>query len=226
MKILIAEDDVKLGGFLKKLFNSRNIEADLIDNGKDIAYYAQNELYDVLILDWMLPGTDGTAACQSLRQSGYQGAIIMLTARTTLADKITGFTCGADDYLVKPFEFEELYARTIALSRRAGSPFKHEVFQVAGCTFDCNSHTIDFKGTIIRLTAREFQIVELLARNHGHVLERDLLLDRIWGSEKDITSNSLDAYMRLIRKKLEKIPGKIFIHNVRSVGYRWEEEDV
>ncbi len=226
MKILLAEDDARLGHFLQKLFRSRDVEIDWIDTGDEIEFYAQQEDYDVLVLDWMLPGKDGVAACRSLRNNGYQGAIIMLTARTTLADKITGLDCGADDYLTKPFEFDELYARINALSRRASKSFQHEVFRVDSCAFDCLEHTVSCLDLKIQMTAREFQLAEILARNHGQVLERELLLDRVWGSDKDITSNSLDAYMKLVRKKLEKIPGKVFIHNIRSVGYRWEEKNV
>lgn len=226
MKILLAEDDRKLGSYLKKLFINYGNELDLIDKGSDIEYYAQNGEYDILILDWMLPGKDGIDACTDLRSSGYQGGIIMLTARAELADKITGLKCGADDYLAKPFDFEELYARTKALHRRTSQIYKHDVFTVGSCTFNCTEKTAFCSDFTIRLTNKEFQLVELLARNAGHAVTRELLLDRVWGMEKEVSSNSLDVYMRLVRKKFDQITNKVFIHNVRTVGYRWEEKDV
>lgn len=226
MKVLLAEDDVRLGSFLQTLFSARNVVLDLIKNGTDIEYYAENEQYDVLILDWMLPGKSGTDACSDLRKKGYQGGIIILTARTTLNDKITGLNCGADDYLPKPFEFEELYARINAVARRSQHFFKNDIFKIESCIFDCTKKNITYFNNEIKMTPREFQIVELLARNSGQIITREILLEKVWGLEKDVTTNSLDAYMKLIRKKLEQIENKFFIHNIRSVGYLWKETDV
>ena len=226
MRILLAEDDIKLGDFLQTLFSSRDVQLDLIRTGKDIEYYATSEQYDVLILDWMLPIKDGIAACRDLRQNGYQGGIIILTARTTLNDKITGLNCGADDYLAKPFEFEELYARVNAVARRSQQSFQHDIFTIENCTFDSTEKTFCYRDYEIKMTPREFQIIELLARNHNQIVTREILLEKVWGLDKDVTSNSLDAYIKLIRKKLEQIENKVFIHNIRSVGYRWKESDV
>ena len=226
MKILLAEDDRKLGSYLEKLFVNYGNEIDWIDKGSEIEYYAQNNEYDILILDWMLPGKDGVEACASLRSAGYQGGIIMLTARAELADKIAGLKCGADDYLPKPFDFEELYARAKALHRRTGQIYRHDFFTVGSCTFNCTEKTAQCADFMIRLTNREFQLVELLARNAGQTVTREVLLDRVWGMEKEISNNSLDVYMRLVRKKFDQIAGKAFIHNVRTVGYRWEEKNV
>ena len=226
MKILLAEDDKKLGSYLEKLFAHYGNEVDWIMQGNEIEYYAKNAEYDVLIIDWMLPGTDGIDACANLRADNYQGGIIMLTARAELADKIAGLKCGADDYLTKPFDFEELYARSKAVQRRVGQVYKHDIFSVGSCTFNCSEKTILYSNFVMQLTNREFQLVELLARNAGQIIPHETLLDRVWGIEKDVSRNSLDAYMRLIRKKMYKIGDKKFIHNVRNLGYRWEEKDV
>lgn len=227
MKILIAEDDERLSGFICQFFKRYGTEIDALYNGSEIEYYALNNNYDVLILDWMLPVKSGTDACKDLRAKGYQGGILMLTARTTLQDKIDGFACGADDYLVKPFELDELYARAHALNRRAKHTFNNDIFTVGSCSFNCNEKTVINNSTNINMTVREFQITELLARNAGQVVSREILLDRIWGGmEKEVSNNSVDVYIKMIRKKLESIKGKSFIHNIRAVGYRWEERDV
>lgn len=226
MKILIAEDDERLSSFMFQLFKRNGVEADLLSSGEEIEYYALNNDYDVLVLDWMLPGKTGTDACRDLRRQGYQGGVLMLTARTTLQDKIDGFSCGADDYLIKPFEFDELYARVCALSRRAKHIFYNDVFKVGNCTFDCTEKAVLYNDLNIKMTVREFQIVELLARNAGQTIAREILFDRVWGMEKDVSNNSVDVYIKLIRKKLEQVKDKAFVHNIRSIGYRWEEKDV
>ncbi len=226
VKILIAEDDERLSDFVVQFLKRHGVEVDVLYSGDEIEYYALNSNYDVLILDWMLPKKSGVEACQSLRIGGYQGGILMLTARTTLQDKIDGFACGADDYLIKPFELDELYARVHALSRRAQHTFNNDIFDVEGCKFNCSEKTITYNGFSIKLTVREFQIIEILARNAGQVVSRDILFDRVWGLEKDVSNNSVDVYIKMIRKKLEQIKNKQFIHNIRSVGYRWEEKDV
>lgn len=154
MRVLLAEDDIKLGNFLQTLLSSKNIQLDLIRTGKDIEYYAENEHYDVLILDWMLPDKSGIDACSNLRKKGYQGGIIILTARTALSDKINGLNCGADDYLSKPFEFEELYARINAIARRSQQIFKHETFTIGNCFFDCLAKTVSYHNHKIKMTPR------------------------------------------------------------------------
>lgn len=228
MNVLLAEDDRKLGRFLTTLLTGREVNVDWIDNGGEIEYYAREGDYDLLLLDWMLPGKSGVDACRALRAGGYQGGIIILTARAALTDKLAGLNCGADDYLVKPFDFEELFARMKALCRRLPRIFQADVFNARSLRFDCLEKTITAAGRAIRLTAREFQVAELLARNAGQIISREIIISRVWGdeTETETADSSLDTYIKLLRKKLEAFPGKKFIKNIRSVGYRWEEEDV
>ena len=226
MKVLLVEDDLKLSAYLKKLFLFKNINLDHIDNGLDVDYYTRHNDYDIIILDWMLPGKDGITVCEELRKNDFQGGILMLTARTMLVDKIQGLNIGADDYLIKPFEFEELYARISSLKRRVSQKFIKDEFVLDDFIFNCSEKSVSYHEKKIRLTTREFQILELIARNAKQIITREVLIDRIWGMEKDITNNSIDAYIKLIRKKLEQISNKKLVHNARSVGYYWEKIDV
>ena len=202
MRVLLAEDDKRLGRLIEYMLSQNRVQVEWITNGADIYEYAMYSEYDILILDWMMPNVSGIDACRALRDAGYEKAILMLTAKDTIEDRVTGLDAGADDYLVKPFEFEELLARLRALGRRSNQKIQQEIVEV--------------------LSPREFQLFDLLSQNLGVVVPREIILDRIWGLERDITSNNIDSYMKILRKKLNEVDGSISIKTVRGIGYRLE----
>lgn len=222
MNILLAEDDRKLGNLIAHMLQKEKHTVDWVQNGEDAFDYATSTNYDILILDWMMPGESGVNLCRRLRNSGHQAPILMLTAKDTLDDRVQGLDAGADDYLVKPFEFAELFARLRALSRRSVIPLKEETIKIGNLELHCNSHTFIRNGEEIQLTPREFQLLELLARNRGQVIPREVIYERVWGYEADVTSNTIDAFVRLLRKKIDRPGQKKLISNVRGVGYKLE----
>lgn len=181
--------------------------------------------YDVLVLDWMMPKLDGVTLCRRLREEEYQGKILMLTARDSLDDKVAGLNEGADDYLVKPFEMAELLARLHALVRRQ-SGYKQEEFVCQGVTLAVKDYTVGYKNKKVQLRPREFKLMELLLINIGQILPRELLLERIWGIDGDVTENNLDVHIRSLRLKLASIGAESLIKTVRGVGYMLEVHDV
>ena len=222
MRILLAEDDSRLGKLIEYMLAQNKFNVEWITNGADIFEYAMYSEYDILILDWMMPNVSGLDACKQLREAGYERAIIMLTAKDTVEDRVLGLDAGADDYLVKPFEFDELLARLRALGRRSTQKIQQEVIEIGEFTLNRTTKVLMKNEQVIQLSPREFQIFDLLAQNLGVVVPRDIILDRIWGLERDITSNNIDSYMKILRKKLMDVDGNIAIKTVRGIGYRLE----
>ncbi len=222
MYILLAEDDKKLGKLLSYLLEKEGFTVDWVVNGEDAYHHAISTEYDLILLDWMLPGMEGIEVCRRLREDQYDGAILMLTAKDELDNRVMGLDAGADDYLVKPFEFEELFARIRALLRRKDKPIVRDTITAGALTLDRNNHILMKNGREIPLTSREFRLMELFMVNPGQVLPRDLILDRIWGIDGEVNSNTLDAYIRLLRKKIEDRDEHRYLKNVRGVGYRLE----
>ena len=223
MRILLAEDDQRLGKLIKYMLEQNHIQVEWVTDGSDIYDYAKFTDYDILVLDWMMPGESGVDACRRLRKDGYERAILMLTARDSVEDRVTGLDAGADDYLVKPFEFVELLARLRALGRRSTQKIQQDVVEVGGFTLNRTAKVLKKADQVIQLSPREFQIFDLLAQNLGIVVPRDIILDRIWGLESDVSSNNIDSYMKILRKKLDTGDGRTIIKTVRGVGYRFRE---
>ncbi|GAA3330438.1 hypothetical protein GCM10020331_083010 [Ectobacillus funiculus] len=157
--------------------------------------------YDILILDWMMPGGAGTDVCRRLRKDGYSGAILMLTAKDTVEDRVEGLDAGADDYLVKPFELAELLARLRALTRRAYVPIVGNCVSLGSFELDRTNRVIRQREEEILLSPREFGLLDLLVQNKGQVLPRELILDRVWGYDADVSLKIVDATVKLLRKK-------------------------
>ncbi len=224
MRVLLAEDDKRLGKLIQYMLEQNEITVEWITNGRDVYEYAMYTDYDILILDWMMPGESGVDACARLRKDGYEKAILMLTARDSVEDRVTGLDAGADDYLVKPFEFAELLARLRALGRRSTQRIQQDVIEIGDFTLNRTAKVLKKKDQVIQLSPREFQIFDLLAQNIGIVVPRDIILDRIWGLESDVSSNNIDSYMKILRKKLEPGDGQNLIKTVRGVGYKLEVE--
>lgn len=224
MKILFAEDEERLGKLTANLLKKKGGHTvDWVTDGQTAYDYASVGSYDVLVLDWMLPEQDGHAVCQQLRKDGYLGAILMLTARDSVQDRIRGLDAGADDYVVKPFEIDELLARIRALGRRTFTPMLEDTYAWGELEVNRTNQRLLKGKERLQLSQREFQLLDLLLQHRGQVLSRELILDRIWGMEDEVTLKTIDATIRLLRKKLEQIdPGTNEIKNVWGVGYTIE----
>lgn len=223
MRVLLAEDDERLGKLVQYMLEKQGMRVQWVVSG-DMAYeYAMYEVYDVVVLDWMMPIESGVSACRRLREKGYQGAILLLTARGDLEDRVQGLDMGADDYLVKPFEFAELIARLRALGRRADRKLRQDILRVGAFALNRTAKVLLKNDREVQLSPREFQIFDLLAQNAGSVVPREVILDRVWGLESDVSPNSVDSYIKLLRKKLELAGSGVAIQTVRGVGYRLEE---
>jgi DNA-binding response OmpR family regulator len=226
MHVLLAEDDTKLGRLIKHMLEKSEIQVDWVVQGDMALDYATYSAYDVIILDWMMPEHTGIYVCEQLRKQGYQGAILMLTAKDALEDRVLGLDTGADDYLVKPFEFAELLARLRALSRRSSAKLQEDVVELGNLMLLRSTRSIRQGDIEVQLTSREFQLLDLLVQNKGHVVPREVILDKIWGLETDISSNNLDAYVRLLRRKINWSDANIVLQNIRGIGYKLEDNDV
>lgn len=218
MKVLLAEDDINLGKLLSVLLKKQNISVEWVQDGEAAYNAVYNDGYDVLVLDWMMPKLDGVQLCHRLREEEYQGRIILLTAKDTLADKVQGLNSGADDYLVKPFELEELVARLNALARRQGD-YHAENLRYGDYTLEASTYCLVYGEKRAELRPREFKLLELLMRNHGQIIPRTVLQERIWGLDNDVTENNLDVHIRLVRKKILTLNNEELIKTMRGVGY-------
>jgi two-component system OmpR family response regulator len=196
----------------------------LASNGNEALDLALTDSFDIVVLDVMLPGLDGIAVARRLRERENEIPILMLTARDAANDVVLGLNVGADDYLIKPFSFDVLLARLRALARR-GPALQPAISRVGDLTVDFSRREVTRGDRSISLTRKEFSILELLMRNAGRVVLRESFIERIWGNDSDIESNTLDAFVRLLRAKVE-FPGEIkLIHTVRGVGYRIATSD-
>ena len=226
MYLLLVEDDERLARLLIHLIKDSGHTLDYAANGQLARGYLRNNHYDLLILDWMLPEVSGIQLCKEARASGFDGGILLLTARDALEDRLEGFSTGADDYLIKPFEPEELMARIEALGRRTTHPILDQQLNVPPWTLNCNNRQLmHLNGKGVELTQREFQLLELLMRRAGHSVTREVIYDRVWGRDQAVTDNALDATLRLLRKKLElAAPNEQPIHTLRGLGYCFDRQ--
>ncbi|WP_223594459.1 response regulator transcription factor [Neobacillus bataviensis] len=223
MNILLAEDDSRLGELIVYMLKKKaGYKVEWVQEGDDAYYYATSLPYDVIIMDWMMPNGSGVEICRRLRKNGYSGALLMLTAKDTVQDRIEGLDSGADDYLVKPFEIDELLARLRALSRRNYAPILEEEIEMEDLILNRMSHVVRSSGKEILLSPREFQLLDLLVQNKGQVLPREVILERIWGFDADVAMKTIDATVKLIRKKLVPLGKQEQLQSIRGVGYKFE----
>jgi len=221
--ILVIEDDEGILQVLQRGLSYEGYSVETALDGRDGLVRARVRPPTLVILDWMLPGLDGLEVCQRLRAAGNV-PILMLTAKDTVADRVEGLDAGADDYLVKPFEFDELLARIRALLRRAKPEGAPEVLAFADLKLDTGTHQV-FRGEReIELTAKEFELLELFLRHPRQVLTRDVIYDRVWGYDFGGESNIIEVYVRYLRQKTEEAQEPRLIHTVRGVGYVLREE--
>lgn len=218
MKILLAEDDLNLGKLLSILLRKRNIAVTWVEDGKAAYDKVYGDGYDVIVLDWMMPKLSGIELCQRLRDEEYQGNILLLTAKDTVADKVQGLNAGADDYLVKPFDVEELVARLNALSRRQ-LQYRGTNITYGNYVLETGTYCFIYGEKRVELRPREYKLLEMLLRNKGQVVPREVLQDRIWGLESNVTENNLDVHVRMLRKKILELNNEELIKTMRGVGY-------
>jgi heavy metal response regulator len=223
MRLLIVEDDKKVGAFLERGLKEENYAVDVCRNGADALYLAQVYPYDVIILDIMLPGKDGFSVCRELRDSNVLTPIIMLTAKDTLDDKVQGLTVGADDYLTKPFSFEELLARIRALLRRS-QDYKTKALRVGDLEMDPVRRLVTRGGQKIALTGKEYALLEYLMRNQGRVLSQSMIIEHVWDMDYEGASNIVNVYINHLRRKIDKDQPVKLIKTVRGHGYQIDED--
>ncbi len=225
MRVLLVEDEKKLSAAICTLLKRERFETDAVYNGTDGLDYALTGLYDALILDVMLPGMDGFSVLKSLRREGVHTPVLMLTARGDLEDRVRGLDYGADYYLPKPFEKEELIACLRAITRR-----KDETVIRKLSFGDIELSEKDGKllcvrsGQSVKLGAKEYQLLELFLRNAGQILPKETLIERVWGLENEAEYNNLEVYVSFLRKKLTFVDSKVKIRVARGLGYSLEEE--
>ena len=218
MRILLVEDETRVAGFIAKGLREQSYAVDVAADGERASYFAAINQYDLVILDVMLPVKNGYAVCRELRAGGFRAPILMLTARDSVDDRVQGLDCGADDYLIKPFDFKELLARLRALSRRSGPP-RPEVLRVADLQINTASHAVTRAGRPVNLTAKEYALLEYLAANPGRVFSRTMIIEHVWDQSFEGLTNIVDVYVRHLRSKVDEPFAVKLIRTVRGVGY-------
>jgi DNA-binding response OmpR family regulator len=223
MRVLIVEDDARLARLVTRVLEEEHYATDVCHDGTEGLDLALRGIYDVAIIDWMLPGRDGPSICRAVRAARLPTALLLLTARGQLEDRVAGLDSGADDYLVKPFAFEELLARVRALSRRY-SPANSDAGELrAGeLVVDIRAHVARRGERALDLTATEWRLLEYLLRNSGQTLTRQQILDYVWSYERDVQPSMVDVYVSYLRRKLNDPGESDPIITVRGVGYRLE----
>lgn len=223
MRILIIEDDHKIAQALKKGLEQEHFAADITFNGEEGAGQASTIKYDLLILDRMLPGMDGIEICKFLREKNNNTPILMLTAKDTVSDRVAGLNAGADDYLVKPFAFEELLARVKALLRRPEQEIG-TTLKVGNLTLDTISFIVTRAGRNIELSSTEFRLLEYLMRNTGRIVTKEMIINHVWDYDADILPNTVEVFIGYLRNKIDRAfafpDSSKLITTVRGFGYK------
>jgi two-component system OmpR family response regulator len=223
MRVLIVEDEIKLASVIRRGLRAEGMAADVAVRGEDAVWMAGATDYDAVVLDVMLPGMDGFEVCAKLREDSIWSPVIMLTARDGVEDRINGLDGGADDYLTKPFSFDELLARLRALARR-GPVERPAVLTVGDVRLDPATRQVWRGEDEIELSAREFALLETFMRRPGEVLSRFHLLEHVWDYEYENRSNVVDSYVRYLRNKIDRPFGSKSIETVRGAGYRLRKD--
>jgi YD repeat-containing protein len=222
MRLLVVEDDLDVAGFLRRGLTEAAYAVDVVSDGESATEMAALNPYDAIILDLMIPEPDGMEVCRRIRASGSHVAILILTARDSVDERIAGLDAGADDYLAKPFEFGELLARLRALLRRGGATTSPVI--VAGeMEIDTRSHRVTIASNLLTLTTKEYSVLEYLARNAGRIVTREEIAEHVWQQDYDPFSNLIEVYVNRLRRHMEKVSTRRFIQTIRGAGYMFEE---
>ena len=218
-RILVVEDDAETAEQIVDFLKMRGYQVDLAVNGNDGLRLGRSAAYAVMIIDRMLPGVDGIAIIQKLREMAVVTPAMIVSALGEVDDRVRGLRAGGDDYLVKPFAFSELLARVEALARRSATVVKETVLRVGDLELDLVSRTVNRSGRCIKLLPREFKVLEYLVRNEGHVVPRTMLLEKVWDLHFDPTTNIIDVYVGRVRRKVDDEQAYPLIHTIRGVGF-------
>lgn len=222
MRILLIEDDKKLGRSIQYQLEAAGFSVDFCLTGEDGLHYALEAPYDLILLDRLLPGMDGVEVLRELRRRGKTAPIMLLTALGSLPDKVGGLDAGADDYLVKPFEFQELLARVRSLSRRPRSWNESRVLAFGDLSLDSAGKSLTGLAGECELSKREAELLEAFLCNPGQTMPRDTLILRVWGPEAEVEGGNLDNYIHFLRRRLRFVKSAMKLANVRGIGYRLE----
>ncbi|GAB3891804.1 response regulator transcription factor [Larkinella knui] len=223
MKILLVEDEERLASFIRKGISAEGYEVEVAYDGRTGLSLFRRDSYDIIILDVNLPQMNGFEVCRLIRSENESVPVLMLTALDSLADKADGFNAGADDYLAKPFEFQELLLRLRALTRRSGSKPK-QVVRLADLELNLDTKTVTRAGKRIDLTTREYALIEYLMLNKGKIISRVDISERVWSLNFDTTSNIIDVYISYLRKKIDKGFSPKLLHTIVGMGYVLRED--
>ena len=224
MNILVVEDNLNLANSIQDFLNENNYTVDVVSNGEDGLYYALNGVYDLIILDVMLPVYNGYTVLKKMRSENILTPVIMLTAKSEIDDKVKGLDLGADDYMTKPFSPKELLARINALSRRKTESYNDRL-EFGDLTVDLSVSEISCNQKKSKLSHTEFQLIVVLINNSSITLSKEQLIVKIWGYDSDAAENNVEVYISFLRKKLKFLKSKVVIRNIRKVGYRIEVSD-
>jgi DNA-binding response OmpR family regulator len=224
MRILIVEDDPDMSRFIARGLSEQSYAVDVAATGEAALEAAATSSYDAIILDAMIPPPDGFEVCRRLRAEGIEATVLMLTARDSLADRVEGLDSGADDYLVKPFEFAELLARLRALLRRRGTR-QYPVIEVGDLRLDTRSHRVTRAGVELQLTTKEYALLEYLSVNAGRVMGREEIAEHVWNDEFDPFSNLIEVYIGRLRRLVDRERQTKLIHTIRGSGYILEPRE-
>ena len=221
MTILLVEDEVSLSNAVKKILEQQGYIVDAVYDGQSAVDYATEMDYGLIILDVMLPKLDGFEVLRILRREGINAPILMLTARSTVPDKVAGLNSGADDYMTKPFDTEELLARVSALTRRTGEVIV-ETVSYEDLTLGIKSAVLSCGGESVQLSRKEFEVLRIFMYNPSMTVTKDMLISNVWGIESEATDNNVEVYISFIRKKLKYLKSRVTIRNIQKIGYRLE----
>jgi DNA-binding response OmpR family regulator len=224
MKILLVEDDKKIALFIKNGLTEQSYAVDIAEDGERGERLAEENIYDVILIDIMIPRKSGFSLCKCIRAFNPTVPIMMLTALDSTEDKLRGFDAGADDYLVKPFEFQELLARIRALLRRRVGQDSPNVLHYADLEMDLSKHSVRRSGRQLECTAREYALLEYLLRHRNRVVTRTEIAEHVWGTSFDTGSNVIDVYVSFLRKKIDIDPLPRLIHTIVGLGYILKEK--
>lgn len=220
MKILVVEDEHKIANSIKKGLEHERYSVDVVYNGQEGFDFASSEEYDLIVLDRLLPGMDGLELCRRLRQQEIHTPILMLTAKGQLEDKVEGLDTGADDYMVKPFAFAELFARVRALVRRPRQSIG-ATLKVGGLTLNTLTYEVNRGDSSIRLSSKEFSLLEYLMRHPNKIVTKEQIINHVWSYDADVLPNSVEVYIKHLRDKIDApFGGEPLIHTVRGFGYK------
>lgn len=226
MKILIIEDEISMAQAMAHILKKQHYEVDMVHDGELGLYHALDINYDVILLDVMLPKKDGVSILKELRHQNIKTPILMLSAKGEIEDRILGLDSGADDYLAKPFEMEELLARIRAITRRIYDLETDDIITFNNLSLDQNSYSLISPATTLKLTPKEYMIIEALMLHPKQVFSKESLIQKIWGFDEEVEENIIEVYISFLRKKLKALQVNAKIETIRNVGYRMIDAEV